>query len=356
MAESDNGERTEEPTQQRKEDFRKRGQVAQTKELASVLVIFSTLLTVWLMSHHFLIELQDIFQLVFGDFISKATRQGDLMAPLYFAAKKTCLLVAPILGILWIVSFASSVVQIGFLNNEEAFKFDLEKINPVSGFKRVFSLKAVVEGIKAVFKVIFVGFIAYAVIKSEVMTIPKLVNYDVSQVMVFLGTVVFKLFGGVGFFMAVLALIDYMFQRWDLNQQMKMTKQEIKEEHKSREGDPLIKARIRRVQREIAQKRMMDSVPKADVIITNPTHIAIALQYSNEMIAPTVVAKGADLIAEKIKDIARNNGIPIVENKPLARTIFKTLEIGQLIPKELYTAVAEVLSYIYKLRNKGDRA
>ena len=134
---------------------------------------------------------------------------------------------------------------------------------------------------------------------------------------------------------------------------MRMTKQEVKEEHKSREGDPMIKARIRKIQREMSQKRMMEDVPKADVIITNPTHIAVALRYDETMIAPKIIAKGGDLIAEKIKKIAREHNIPVVENKPLARAIFKTLEIGQSIPRELYTAVAEVLTYVFKLRRRG---
>ncbi|MCB0389747.1 MAG: flagellar biosynthesis protein FlhB [Bdellovibrionales bacterium] len=350
MAESDQGEKTEEPTQQRREDFRKRGQVAQTKELASVLMIFTALFTIWFLGQFFLKNVNEVFAMSFGNFV--ALKDESIAASFSFALKKTFLIVAPVAMIVWVVSFASSVLQVGFLTNEEALKFEINKINPINGLKRIFSMKSLVEGIKAVFKLIIVGAISYAVLEAEIFTIPKLVSYSVGQLFIYLGEVTLKLFGGVGFFMAVLAGIDYLFQKWDLEQQMKMTKQELKEELKSREGDPLIKARIRRTQRELAQRRMMDNVPKADVIITNPTHIAVALQYSDQMIAPTVIAKGADRIAEKIKEIARNNRIPIIENKPLARTMFKTLDIGQIIPKELYTAVAEVLSYIYRLRKK----
>jgi flagellar biosynthetic protein FlhB len=153
--------------------------------------------------------------------------------------------------------------------------------------------------------------------------------------------------------MAVLSAADYFFQRWELEKEMRMTKQEIKEEAKSREGDPLIKSRVRKIQREMANRRMMEKVPKADVIITNPTHIAVALKYSENLPAPQLVAKGGDLVAEKIKEIARENNIPIVENKPLARTIFKTLKLGQVIPRELFVAVAEVLAYVYKLKRKA---
>jgi len=172
------------------------------------------------------------------------------------------------------------------------------------------------------------------------------------QLFGYVNDITLKLFAGVGFFMMVIAGADYFFQRFDLEEKMKMTKQEVKEELKSREGDPLIKSRIKKVQRELAMRRMMDDVPKADVIITNPTHIAVAICYDQTMIAPKILAKGAGDVAERIKEKAREHDIPIVENKPLARLIYKTIEIGHSIPRELYTAVAEVLSYVYKLKKK----
>jgi flagellar biosynthesis protein FlhB len=180
-------------------------------------------------------------------------------------------------------------------------------------------------------------------------------TYSVEQILVYVGGVVFKLFFALGLITIGLAAADYFFQRWDLERQMMMTKQEIKEEVKQREGDPLIRQRIRRTQRDLANKRMMDDVKKADVIVTNPTHIAVALQYGANLPAPKLVAKGADLIAEKIRNLAREHNIPIVENKPLARTIYKTMKIGQVIPRELFVAVAEVLSYVYKLKKKKGR-
>ena len=184
------------------------------------------------------------------------------------------------------------------------------------------------------------------------MMLPKLVTYDVPELMTYIAELVFKLVGGVGTFMIALAAFDFFFQKYDLEQKMRMTKQEVKEEHKSREGDPLIRARIRKLQREMATRRMMDDVKKADVIITNPTHIAVAVQYSANLVAPKIIAKGADIVAERIKKVAKELNIPIVENKPLARTIYKTIEIGQTIPRELYNAVAEVLSYVYRLKGK----
>lgn len=352
MAESDQDEKTEEATQQRRDDFRKRGQVAQTKELGSVFVLLVSVVAIWMLGRFFLEQIHSVFTNSFSTFLVAATRDGDWIAAIKFAGMKGLIIVAPIFGIMWLLSFASSTLQVGFLVNEEAMKFNLERLNPVEGFKRVFSLRSLFEGIKAVFKVLIVGSIAALILKSEIIVVPHMVNYTVNQMFVYVGDVFFKLFGGVGFFMAVLAGFDYLFQRWEIEKKMRMTKQEVKDELKSREGDPLIRARIRRVQREMANKRMMEAVPKADVIITNPTHIAVALKYDNTTVAPKLVAKGAGIIADKIKEIAREKNIPIIENKPLARTIYKTLKLGQVIPRELYTAVAEVLSYVYKLKKK----
>lgn len=352
MAESDQGERSEEATQQRREDFRKRGQVAQTKELSAVFLLFSSLLMVWLLGRFFMGELYDLFQVVMGTGVATVHTSTDWMPFASLAFFKVLRLVGPVCGIMWLLAFCSTVAQVGFLYNEEALSFKPERMNPVEGLKKIFSMKSVVEGIKAIFKLSIILFIAYWVLRDQIYVLPKLVHYSISELFVYLGDLVFRLLASVGGFMVVLAGVDYMFQRWDLEKQMKMTKQEIKEEVKSREGDPLIKARIKRIQREVATKRMMEEVPKADVIVTNPTHIAVALKYDQTMISPRVIAKGAESVAERIKALARENSIPIVENKPLARAIFKTLKIGQSIPKDLYTAVAEVLSYVYRLKKK----
>lgn len=353
---NDQEEKTEEATQQRREDFRKRGQVAQTRELASVLMLLSSALVLWLLGRFFLIQVSEILTQSLGPYLVEGARNGDYVPVTVFILKKAGLVLAPLVGILAVMSVASTVVQIGLLQNEEAMKFDLEKINPLNGFKRIFSLKSLVEGLKSVLKMILVICVVALLIKDQVIRVPDLVNFSMNQLMVFVGDMTIRLMGGIGIFMAVIAAADYFFQRWDLEKQMRMSKQEVKEEHKSREGDPMVKARIRRIQREMANKRMMNDVPKADVIITNPTHIACALRYDPAtMAAPRLIAKGAGAIAEKIKEIARNSNVPIMENKPLARTIFKTLKIGQTIPRELFTAVAQVLSYVYKLKRKVGR-
>jgi flagellar biosynthetic protein FlhB len=351
-SEADQGERTEEATQQRREDFRKRGQVAQTRELSSVLLLFASVLLIWLMSRFFFAQIWEVFNQSYGDALVTSIRSGDWREIGRFALGKLVLILAPMLGVFWLIGFVSTIVQVGFLYNEEALQIKWERLDPVQGLFRIFSLRAVMEGFKAVLKMIVILTISYFLLKDQISVLPHLMSFSTSQIMSFLGELTTRLMSGVGVFMLCLAAADYFYQRWDLEKEMRMTKQEIKEEVKSREGDPMIKARIKRVQRDIATRRMMDDVPKADVIVTNPTHIAVALKYDETMVAPTVVAKGADLIAEKIRELAREHGVPIVENKPLARTMFKTLKIGQMIPRELYTAVAEVLSYVFRLKKK----
>ncbi len=352
MADSDDSEKTEEPTPQRREDFRNRGQVAQTRELGSVFVLLFSTIAFWLLGRYFLLQMYEIYRHSFTDFLVQTSRTGDWYMAVRFAAIHAALIVAPLTGLLWIINIMASVIQVGLINSEEAMKFDLNRIDPVQGFKRIFTLRSLVEGGKAIIKVTLVSGIVYIILKNEIKTLPRLSLFGTSQLLVYCGELTLKLCGWVGVLMAVLAGLDYLFQRWELEREMRMTKQEVKEELKSREGDPLVRARVRKLQREIANRRMMDAVKKADVVITNPTHLACALQYSKEMIAPRLVAKGADFMAEKIKAIAKENNVPIVENKPLARTIFKTLKIGQVIPRELYAAVAEVLSYIYRLRRQ----
>jgi flagellar biosynthetic protein FlhB len=353
MAESDDAERSEEATPQRREDFRKRGQVAQTRELASVFTLIIGLLALWLLGRFFFEQLYQVFTKSFSDYVLMAAKNGDWFQAVRNATITGFLVIGPFAGILWIANAASTIVQIGILQNEEAIKFDLTRLDPIQGFKKIISMRSLVEGLKAIIKITAVVALVYHMLKSDIKTIPLLSTYEIPALIMYIGNIVFKLFASVGGFMFGLSIVDYLFQRWELEKQMRMTKQEVKEEIKSREGDPLIRARVRKLQRELASRRMMDDVKKAEVIITNPTHIAVALQYTKDLVAPRVVAKGAGDIAEKIKQIAKEHKIPIVENKPLARTIFKTLKLGQVIPRELYTAVAEVLSYIFRLKKRS---
>lgn len=356
MSQESDQEKTEEATDTRREDFRKRGQVAQTKELASAMFILAATAGVYVLGQFFFENFVELFRYSFGVDMVAAVRQGDLFTAGKLAGMKLAILLAPVAGIAILLALVSSFVQVGFLQVEDALQPKFEKIDPIAGMKRMFSLRALAEGVKSILKMLLIGYLAYSVLKNEVHQIPYLLQFDINQLMTYMATITVKLLGVVGVVMVALAAADYFYQKWELNKQMMMTKQEVKEESKSREGDPLIKARIRKVQREVANRRMMEKVPTADVIVTNPTHIAVALKYGENLPAPQLIAKGGDLVAEKIKEIAKQNNIPIVENIPLARTIFKTMKIGQVIPRELFVAVAEVLSYVYRLKRKAKKS
>jgi len=346
-------EKTEEPTLQRREEFRNQGQVAQTKELSSALMLFGFCLMAWFTGAYFLEGFSDIFRQLYGHFIPTVTATGDISAPLRFAMEKIIVLSMPVFLVTLVVGVSASLMQVGVLFTGEPLTPNINKINPLEGLKRLFSLRSLVEGLKAIAKFLLVGGTIFYIIYQKRSMIPALIYLEPIQILSFVAQLFLQLLLVVGILMLVMSAFDYFFQRFDLEKKMMMTKQEVKEENKQREGDPLVKARIRRVQKEIANRRMMDDVPKADVIITNPTHIAIALKYDpSKYASPIVVAKGVDFVAGKIRELAKENNIPIVENKPLARTIYKTLNIGDQVPRELFAAVAEVLAYVFKIKNR----
>lgn len=345
-------DKTEQATEARRQEFRKRGQVAMTRELGTALIFLASAGLLYAMSRFFFTNIAEVFNVSFGLSMLKFVKAGEYSDLLWFAGEKTALLVAPIMFAALVIGVASSLMQTGILQVEDALSFNLGRLNPMSAMGRIFSMKGVGELVKSVLKMIVVMWTMYLLLKSEIHQIPVLSSYSIPEQFAYLGRVIFKLLMGTGVFMLVIAVADYFFQRWQLEKEMMMSKQEIKEEHKSHEGDPMIKARIRKIQREVSQRKMMQNIPKADVIITNPTHIAVALRYSDKLPAPQLIGKGADFMAEKIKELARQHNIPVIENKPLARTIFKTMKVGQVIPRELFVAVAEVLSYVFRLKRK----
>lgn len=354
MAEfDDSGERSEEATDTRREEFRKRGEVAQTRELASaVFMIVSAALLVFLGSY-FYEHILRLFNRIIDIGLDRRLELFQKLSQVQsVVAQESLFLLLPFLLLSLFIGVGSSWLQTGFVIVENAFDLNFDRINPVQGFKRIFSLRSLMEALKALLKFTILVAIFYWFLRADFYLLLRGSDLDWFQWILVLGKVTSKMLFLAGGFLLLLAGIDYWFVRWSLEKKMMMTKQELKEELKNREIDPLLKSRMRRMQREVAQKRMMAQVPKADVVITNPTHIAVALRYTPEMPAPQLIAKGADRIAEKIKEIARQHGIPIVENKPLARTIFKTMKLDQFIPRELYVAVAEVLSYVYRLKRK----
>jgi flagellar biosynthetic protein FlhB len=353
MAEYSEQERTEEATQQRRDDFRRRGQVAQTRELTSVLLLFGFAGVFALMGSFFLQQIMSSYKMVY-DYITPGEMSKDsLFAMMSGIGFSTFLVLGPLFLISFIFSTGSTLLQVGFLVSEEAISPNFDKINPIEGFKKLFSWRSLIEGAKSLAKLLVIGYTAYYILSGSTDTIPKLMYLAPGEILSYIGEQIFSLLIGIATILSVIAISDYFIQRFQLEQQMKMTKQEVRDEIKTREGDPLIKARIRKIQKEVAQRRMMADVPKADVIITNPTHIAIALKYMPEKYAaPIMLAKGQDYVATRIREMAREHNIPIVENKPLARTMFKTVEVGQVIPRELFAAVAEVLAYVFRLKKK----
>jgi flagellar biosynthetic protein FlhB len=251
-----------------------------------------------------------------------------------------------------IAGLASNYLQVGFLFSLDSLTPKLSKLDPIKGFSKIFSKQTLVELLKNIFKVVIVGSVAYFTVKDELNHMIPLMDMEIWAILSYIGSVCFKILLRTSWLLIVLALLDFAFQRWDFQQEAKMAKQEVKDEFKQREGDPLVKSRIRQVQREMARRRMMEAVPKADVVITNPVHLAVALEYNAQMLAPRVTAKGARLMAERIKEIARQNQVPLVENKPLAQALFKGAEIGKEIPTVFYKAAAEIMAYVYQLKNK----
>lgn len=351
----DQGEKTEQATDTRREEYRNRGQVAHSKEIASAIFFLAAAGSIYIISRYASKHIVELLQYTFGLDMIQAIREGNPTEAVKMAGFKLAVILTPILAAAGFLGALSSIMQIGFLSVEDALSPKFEKLDPVAGLKRIFSLRTAMEGVKSFFKILFIGLVVYLILKAEVHKIPYLVSYSLEELLVYLGYLSVKLFFVVGMIMGGLGGLDYLYQRWDLEKQMMMTKQEVKMEHKQREGDPMVKARIRRIQREMSNRRMMEDVPKGDVVITNPTHIAVVLKYGENLPAPQLIAKGADFLAEKIKEMAREHNIPIVENKPLARTIYKTLKLKQVIPRELFVAVAEVLSYVYKLKRKVRR-
>ncbi|HSH34794.1 flagellar biosynthesis protein FlhB, partial [Schnuerera sp.] len=261
-------------------------------------------------------------------------------------------LATPIILVSFLAAIIINYLQIGFLFTTKPLKIKLNRISPIEGFKRIFSKKALAELVKSILKILLIGYVAFSFINKNLIKVMNLQNLELTTMLKNFSSLVFGFSMRIVGVLAFLSFLDYLFQWREHEKNLMMTKQEIKEEYKQTEGDPLIKSKIKEKQRRIAMSRMIQDVPQADVIITNPTHIAIAIKYDRDLYqAPYVLAKGADLIAENIKKVGKEHSIPLVENKPLARALYDTVEIGSLIPEDLYEAVAEVLAYVYSLKD-----
>lgn len=354
MADNEQGqEKTEQATDKRREEARGKGQVAKSREIPSVAVLFACLIYFHFNAASLLQKIMAIMSSSFrsaGQTVIDMDNAPSLLSGYIF---KVFFMLLPLLGLICLIALAANVLQVGILFSSSAIQPEFSKIDPLKGLKNLLSLKSGVEFIKNIIKMSIIGFVSYKVIGDEISNCLPLAEQSVWGIMIYMGRISFKILITTCWVLVLLAILDYLYQRWEYEKGLRMSRQEIKDEFKNMEGNPAIKGRIKRLQREMARKRMMAAVPTADVVITNPTHLAVALKYDQaKNSAPSVVAKGADLIAEKIRELARENNVPIVENKPLAQVLYKLVKVEDLIPENLYRSVAEVLAYVYSLRRK----
>ena len=348
-------EKTEPATQKKRSDARQKGQVAKSRELITAMLLLVTFMTLRIFAASSIGNLMDVIQmfLTFPENIDSAVSTESLINVYIKCLWIFTKIMAPLLIISAVVAIALNYLQVGFLFTLKPLAPKFDKLNPIQGFKNIFSKKAFVEFIKSIFKIVIIGYVIYSYLKTNFEVIPELLALDMLETAVFIGNTMINTGIRVAAVLIVMSVFDYAFQFWEHEKSLKMTKQEIKDEYKQSEGNPQVKAKIREKQRQMSLRRMMNEVPKADVIITNPTHFAIAIKYdATKAEAPIVIAKGKDIIAQKIKEIAKDNKIPTVENKPLAQALYKTVEIGDMVPADLYKAVAEVLAFVYSLKNK----
>ena len=333
------GEKTEEPTAKRRADALKKGQVGRSQEINAAFVMLAGFFVLKMLGSDAVEEVMNYSVYIFGNLNFDVNEETimQLFIGIVILLAKTSI---PLMLFIMVIGLAMNVAQVGFHFSTEKLSFNPGRLNPISGFGRIFSKRSLVELAKSLIKIAIIGSLVYMNLSEELWQMPKLIFVD--------------LFAGVSQVSQV-AILDLIYQKWQNTQDLKMSKQEVKEEFKQQEGDPQIKGKIRQKQRQMAMSRMMKEVPKADVIITNPTHFAVALKYEAGMPAPVVLAKGQDAVAQKIKELARENSVPIVENKPLARALYAAVDVGGSIPQELFKAVAEVLAYVYKLKHRHRR-
>ena len=346
------GEKTEDASGRKLSKAREQGQVAKSQEIPSVFIVLAAVTTLYVTASFFYQNCVEVFRYNFMFTRVPELNRADLSVMLIYHAKKIFLICLPVFSTVVIVAIISNIAQVGFHLSWQALEPKLSKLNPINGFKSKFSSSSTVEFLKSLAKLTIISIVCYLATRGDITKMLTLYDNSIAQILLFLFIKSFWIFIKVCIVMILLAILDFAFQKWKFLEDQKMTKQEVKDERKQTEGDPAVKSRIRQLQMAAARKRMMAAVPQADVVVTNPTHLAVALQYDKQkMDAPSVVAKGAGAVAENIKKIARGNDIPIVEDKPLARNLYRTVDIGDQVPLEYYQAVAELLAYVYGLRN-----
>ncbi len=345
------GEKTEEPTSKRLSDARKKGNIPRSQEMSGAFVLMGGFLAMQALGSGIYDEICGYTIYIFSHLNGPVDTESvmRLFLDIILVLGKTAF---PIMLIIMLVGLCTNLMQVGINFTTEPLGFKLEKLNPIAGFGRLFSKRALVELVKSLFKILIIGAFIYSYLEDQIGQMPNLLYLDLKASLPMIASVIFGLAYKVLAIYFVMSLLDFWYQKWQHKQGLMMSKQDIKEEFKQMEGDPQIKGKIKQKQRQMAMQRMMQEVPKADVIVTNPTHYAVALRYQRGMVAPEVVAKGQDYVALRIKETARAAGVTIVENKPLARALYAAVEIGEVVPQALYKAVAEVLAYVYRLKHR----
>lgn len=358
FADGEGGEKTEPATQKKLDDARKEGKVARSKDLTQGIELLVLFLLIKIFVSYMSGRFMSLFDSTLGrmaEFMSVNQKEVSMAAfatVLNNAILELFLLIWPFLVFGFVITFIVTVYQVGWKVSTKPMEPKMSKFNPINGFKRIFSKDSLFELLKSIVKVGVIAYVAYTNIVDEADNLFILYEIDLKQAIVLVGNIILDFGIEISIIFIVIGFADYIYQKWKFGEDMKMTKQEVKDEYKNTEGDPQIKGRIRQKMREASQRRMMQDVPKADVVITNPTHFAVAVKYDAEVSrAPIVVAKGEDYLAQKIKEVARENNVEIVENKPLARMLYHNVDIGAEIPPELYQAVAEVLAMVYHMKN-----
>lgn len=354
------GEKTEPASDKKLRDARKEGQVAKSKEIANGLCLLSLFLLLKIYVGSMGSSLGELFQNIYNKIPDLIKNDGSfppesgISAVINLGMIKIITISAPVLICGFVISFLSDYIQVGWAPTTKPMMPKLSKLNPISGVKRLFSLNSIIELIKAVAKILIVAYVSYSYLKKNSRIFIILLDMPLTQAIGLIGSTVIELGIRISVVYMILALTDFTYQKIKFSTDMKMTKQEVKDEFKDEEGNPEIKSKQKQRMQEVSRRRMMQKLPEADVVITNPTHYAVAILYdANQSDAPVVIAKGADYLAQRIKKVAKENQIEIVENKPLARMLYANVEIGGQVPPELYQAVAEVLAYVYHLKGKA---
>jgi flagellar biosynthetic protein FlhB len=353
MAEESFQERTEQATPRRRRKARERGQVARSADLTAAGIICLGFTALFMVGPQLVERMCDVLRYTMANAPTIALSDPTFRTVMVNNIGEFLVTMAPLFIAMTAVGMAMNVLQVGFQISPKAMELKFDKLNLVSGLRRLFSMKSAVQLVRDPLKLAAIGLIGYLSIRSEFEGFALLPDLSIAQLGATLARLTLVVSLKIGVAMLVIGILDYLYQRYDYEKSLRMSRQEIRDEMKETEGSPEVKSRIRQIQRQMARQRMMAAVPEADVVITNPVHLAVALKYDpSEMNAPSVLAKGQRLIAEKIKQIAREHGIPVIEDKPLARAIFKMCEVGDLIPAKLYRAVAEILAHIYRLKGK----